>query len=285
MTKLLMGMCAVVFGMSFLIAEAEAKRMGGSRSTGIQRNVTPPPAAQPPARSAQQAAPAQQSGAAAAPGGLSRWMPMLGGLAIGGLLGSMFSGGLGGLGGILLAALLGVAIVVAVRMFLRPRAAAAPTMQFAGLGNETVAAPPPSQSAGFEAQSLAVSGSGMVPADFDTAGFLRGAKMNYIRLQVANDLGNLDEIREFTTPEMFETLQQDVVARGGRAQQTDVVSLNADLVEVATEGEMHWASVQFSGMIRETPGSAPTGFAEIWNLAKPANGSTGWLLAGIQQTH
>ena len=68
---------------------------------------------------------------------------MLGGLAIGGLLGSMFSGGLGGLGGILLAALLGIAIVVALRMVLRPRAAATPPMQFAGLGNETVAAPPP----------------------------------------------------------------------------------------------------------------------------------------------
>ena len=86
MKKLLMGVCAMVVGMSFVVAEAEAKRMGGSRSTGIQRNVTPPPAAQPPARSAQQAAPAQQPGAAAAPSGLSRWMPMLGGLAIGGLL-------------------------------------------------------------------------------------------------------------------------------------------------------------------------------------------------------
>jgi len=283
MSKLVMGVIAVLVGMTFLATEAEARRMGGSRSIGMQRNVTPPPAR--PAQSAQSAQAPKQGTAAqgATPSGLSRWMPMLGGLAIGGLLGSMFSGS--GIGGILLLALLGFIVVVALRAVLRSRPASAPPMQFAGLGNETVAAPPPSQAAGFEAPALAQSGAGSVPADFDKAGFLRGAKMNYIRLQAANDLGNLEEIREFTTAEMFETLRQDVAERGTQSQQTDVVSLNADLVAVTTEGAFHLASVQFSGMIRETPGSAPTGFAEIWNLAKPADGSTGWLLAGIQQTN
>ena len=67
--------------------------------------------------------------------------------------------------------------------------------------------------------------------------------------------------------------------------QTDVVTLNADLLEVATEGERHWASVHFSGTIRDTPGAVPASFEEVWNLVKPANGSSGWLLAGIQQMH
>lgn len=282
MNRVLLGILVLALGSMVMVTEAEAKRVGGSRSVGMQRNVTPPPA---PARPAQQAAPAQQNAAAAAPqaapGGLSRWMPMLGGLAIGGLLGSMFGGG--ALGGILIFALLAIAAVVALRLFLRPRAASTPPLQFAGLGNETVAAPPPSQAAGFDAQAQGAPA--RIPAGFDVAAFLRGAKMNYIRIQLANDLGNLEEIREFTTPEMFETLRADVVARGAEGQQTDVVSLNADLLEVVTEGDTHWASVQFSGMIRETPGSAPTGFAEVWNLAKPADGSTGWVLAGIQQTH
>ena len=74
------------------------------------------------------------------------------------------------------------------------------------------------------------------------------------------------------------------VARGD-AQHTDVVSLNADLLEVATEQDGHWASVRFSGTVRETPGAAPVGFEEVWNLVKPAQGSSGWLLAGIQQMH
>jgi predicted lipid-binding transport protein (Tim44 family) len=122
-----------------------------------------------------------------------------------------------------------------------------------------------------------------VPAGFDTVSFLRGAKMNFVKLQVANDARNLDEIREFTTPEMFEELNKDVRERGNAAQQTDVVSVDADLLEVVTDGNKHWASVRFSGLVREAPGEAPAEFAEVWNLAKPADGSSGWLLAGIQQ--
>src|SRR5262249_968121 len=154
-------------------------------------------------------------------------------------------------------------------------------VQFAGLGDETVAAPPPTQVPGVTAAPAAG-----VPADFDTAGFLRTAKMNFIKLQLANDAGQLDEIREFTTREMYEELRRDLPAGAQQtAQQTDVVALNADLLELATERGEHWAAVRFSGMVRETPGTEAVGFEEVWNLVKPANGSTGWLLAGIQQMH
>jgi len=27
----------------------------------------------------------------------------------------------------------------------------------------------------------------------------------------------------------------------------------------------------------------PESFQEVWNLSKPVNGSSGWMLAGIQQ--
>jgi predicted lipid-binding transport protein (Tim44 family) len=121
-----------------------------------------------------------------------------------------------------------------------------------------------------------------VPAGFDSAGFLRAAKLNFIKLQVANDSGRLDEIREFTTREMFDELRADIQGAG---QQTDVVALNADLLELATERDKHWASVRFSGTVRETPDTEPVGFEEVWNLVKPADGSSGWLLAGIQQMH
>ncbi|MGH8689458.1 MAG: hypothetical protein ACREUS_00375, partial [Burkholderiales bacterium] len=61
--------------------------------------------------------------------------------------------------------------------------------------------------------------------------------------------------------------------------------LEADLLELVAEGERHWASVRFSGTVREAPGADPEAFAEVWNLIKPADGSSGWLLAGIQQMH
>ena len=283
MTKWLIGLCAVVLSGVLAINEADAKgRIGGGRSLGAQRSVPNTPPAATPAKPAQQqaasnqAAPAQQ----AQPSGLSRWMPMLGGLALGGLLGSLFAGN--GMGGMLLLGLLAIAAVLAFRMFARRRTQEAPQrMQYAGLGQDTVVAPPRPQSSALQMQQAA---SGL-PAGFDAAGFLRGAKMNFAKLQVANDLGRLDDIREFTTSDMFEELKRDIEDRGAASQQTDVQGLDAQLLEVATQGDQHWASVRFSGTLREAQGTAPVDFAEVWNLVKPANGSTGWLLAGIQQMH
>jgi len=288
MKRLLFGLIASCLGAALVVGDASAAKLGGSRSMGTQRSITSAPQATPP-RQAQPAAPATTP-AAAPQSALSRWAPMLGGLAIGGLLGSMFAGsGFGGaIGSILMMALLAFAVVFVIRLLMRGRATpqAAPAggpMQYSGLGNETVAAPPPSQLAGFEAQPASLAAN--IPAGFDAEGFLRQAKLSYIRMQTANDTGNLADLREFTTPEMFEPLKADIDARGGAKQFTDVVTLNADLLEVVTEGDKHWASVRFSGLVREVPGQAPASFEEVWNLAKPADGSTGWLLAGIQQMH
>src|SRR6185436_14514026 len=98
---------------------------------------------------------------------------------------------------------------------------------------------------GFDASAVPAPGApaASVPAGFDVAGFLRGAKLNYMKLQIANDQGNLDELREFTTDDLFEEFKKDVQARGNAKQQTDVLALNADLLEVVTEGDKHWASV------------------------------------------
>ena len=122
-----------------------------------------------------------------------------------------------------------------------------------------------------------------IPAGFDTEGFLRQAKLNFVKLQAVHDSGKLGELREFTSDAMFASIKQDLLQHGGVGQQTDVVTLNAELLEALTEGDTHWASVRFSGMIRETPESQPEAFQEIWNLAKPVSGATGWVLAGIQQ--
>ena len=271
MRKWLLGMCVAFLGVAVIATDADARRLGGGRSIGAQRSVTPPPA-----KAAPQAVP-QNQGAQPAPQP-SRWGGLggiLGGLALGGLLGYLF-GGNGLLGLFVLAALAFVAVALirafAARRHERPRA-----VQLAGYGEETVAAPPPSQSA-----QIAMSAGAPLPAGFDTASFLRTAKMNFIKLQLANDAGRLDEIREFTTREMYDELRRDMPAA---AQQTDVVALNADLLELASEKNGHWAAVRFSGMVRETPGTEPVGFEEVWNLVKPADGSSGWLLAGIQQMH
>jgi predicted lipid-binding transport protein (Tim44 family) len=269
--------------------DAEARRLGGGRTVGTQRNVTAPPA-QTPAKPAQQAAPAQQgtqaapaqqgAPAAAAQTG-NRWLPILGGLALGGMLGYLFGGS--GLLGILVIAALAILAVVVVRALLarRRQEQVMQPVQYAGM-RETVNVP--MQSAAQSAAPVTVGSSASIPAGFDAAGFLRAAKMNFLKLQQANDAGRLDEIREFTTDELYEELRKSGFGREA-GQATDVAALQADLLEFATEGNQHWASVRFSGTVRETPRGESEQFAEVWNLVKPADGSSGWLLAGIQQMH
>ncbi len=265
MGKWLLAASVALIGATLVINDADARRLGGGRSLGAQRNVTAPPAKQ---AQPQQAQPQQQ-----APQG-NRWAGILGGLAIGGLLGYLFGGN--GLVGLLLVALLAVGIGLALRAAMRRKEEARP-VQLAGMGNETVSAQPLPQAALPAARNAAL----QVPAGFDMTGFLRTAKMQFIRLQAANDSGRMDEIREFTTPGMYEELRAD--AQPG--QRTDVIALNADLLELAREKDNYWASVRFSGTVREEQGAEPVGFEEVWNLVKPADGSSGWLLAGIQQMH
>jgi predicted lipid-binding transport protein (Tim44 family) len=183
-----------------------------------------------------------------------------------------------GLSTLLLIALAVLAAVFAMRA-VRRREAPPQHVQLAGIGPERLAVPERPASIG------ALHAPSALPAGFDAAGFLRAAKTNFVKLQLANDAGKLEEIREFTTDEMFDELRKDVLARPSQPQQTDVMSLNADLLEVATEQDSHWASVRFSGLVRETPGAEPVGFEEVWNLVRPVRGSSGWLLAGIQQMH
>ena len=284
MRKGLIGLAALVLCGMLATEAADAARLGGARSSGVQRSVPKTPPAATPAKPAQQAAPNQAApnqaapAAQAQPSGLARWMPMLGGLALGGLLGYLFAGN--GLGGILLLVLLGVGAVLLFRMFARRGAQSPQPIQYAGMNQGSTVAPPPA-----EAPGAVMSSAARFPGGFDAASFLRGAKMNFVKLQLANDQGKLDDIREFTTDEMFEALERDVIERRGAGQQTNIESLDAQVVDFATEGAQHWVSVRFSGRVREAAEADPVDFAEVWNLVKPADGSSGWLLAGIQQMH
>ncbi len=254
----------------FAPEDAQARRLGGARSFGVQRPVPP---------QAQKVAPAPQQGAQqAAPG--NRWLGPLAGLAAGLGLGWLLSqGGFGGLLAAALVALLaGFAVFALLRLFARPRAQPA-LVQYAGLGRETVATPPPSPVSAAVAQAPAAQSG--IPAGFDSEAFLRQAKLNFIRLQEANDRHDLDSLREVTTDQMYDAIIADL-APGNPAQHTDVVNLNASLLELATEGDKHWASVRFHGTLREEDGEAAP-FEEVWHLQKPLSGRSGWLLAGIQQ--
>ncbi|MGH8786613.1 MAG: Tim44 domain-containing protein [Cupriavidus necator] len=314
---------AIAFGMVF---DANAKRMGGSRSVGkqsesvTQRQQAPQPTSptQQAQQPAQQAAPATAgaAGAAAAAAPKRNWGGILGGIAAGLGIGWLLSHfGLGGaalsfLSNLILIALVAFAAIWLIRKF---RGGSKRTQQpaYAGAGNvpnlDRNAEPmlresAPSVSPSVTPSTSPASGTVMpaaagaavaagavaqqpwgVPADFDTEAFLRNAKVHFVRLQAAWDAGNLDDIREFTTPEMFAEIKMDLAERGAEVNKTDVVTLEAQLLGIESAAAQHIASVRFSGMIREKAAEAAQPFGEVWNLAKPASGTGGWLLAGIQQ--
>ena len=293
MKRFFIAVCVLALGAALTIDSSEAARLGGGRSLGAQRSAPMQRQAQP-AAPAQAAKPAQPAPAAPAPAAGNRWLGPIAGLAAGLGLGWLIGqGGLGGMiGSVMMMLLVAFAAMALFRWFARRNTEATAPVQYAGigagtgtgLGNETVAAPPPSQMPSAEAgPDFRSQFQPQIPVGFDAGGFLKQAKLNFVRLQEANDRGNVDALREITTEDMYAELKLDLLERAGRTQQTDVVTLTASLLEVVTEGNLHWASVRFAGSIRETPNTAPVAFEEVWHLQKPADGKTGWLLAGIQQ--
>jgi len=140
----------------------------------------------------------------------------------------------------------------------------------------------PGSVASLNGHAAATPTTSILPSGFDAEAFVRQAKVNFLRLQAANDAGNLDDIREFTSPEMYAEIKLDIDERHGATQRTEVVTLNADVLEASEEGHRQIVSVRFHGMLREDSEQA-TPFDETWHLSRPADASRGWVVAGIQQ--
>jgi predicted lipid-binding transport protein (Tim44 family) len=121
-----------------------------------------------------------------------------------------------------------------------------------------------------------------VPAAFDAEGFTRTAKMIFIRLQAANDTADLDDLRRFTTPELFASIRLDIQDRGDKPQTTDVVKVDAEVLDVVNEADRQVVSVRFHGQVIEEKGAAPSAFNEVWHLVKPHDDSHAWAIAGIE---
>ena len=281
MKKLFLAFFVSIMALGLSVGQAEAARLGGGKSVGMQRQSVAPT----PARQATAAPAAPAAAPAAAP--KRNWLGPLAGLAAGlGIAALLSHFGMGeGMGNILMIGLLVMAAVFIFKMLFRRNSSNAPEpMQYAGNLNTGVVPPSPSESYSGSSAPALVAQPMSLPEGFDTEAFLRIAKLNFIRLQAANDAKNLDDIREFVSPEMFAEISIQIGERGSAPQQTDVVTLNSELVEVTTEANRHIASVRFSGMIREEIERAAVPFDELWHLSKPVDDSKGWSIAGIQQT-
>jgi predicted lipid-binding transport protein (Tim44 family) len=281
----------LALGLTLATGDAEAKRLGGGKSSGMQRESVSADRSASPAAAPNAAAP----GAAAAAQPKRSWAGPLAGLAAGLGLAALASYlGFGEeLASLLMIGLLVMAVMVVVGLIMRKRAAARTSagsggLQYAAAGAER-SAPRPAFDSPLHPAAASGSGAagtgGSIPADFDSEGFVRNAKVSFIRLQAANDAGNLDDIREFTTPEMFAELRMSLSERGNATQETDVLSIDAQVLDVAEEASRYVVSVRFTGLVREERGAPEGPVDEIWHMVKPRDGRSGWVLAGIQQAH
>ena len=192
---------SLMFALALALVSGEsdaAKRFGGGNNVGKQRAAPTQKEATPaPAQAPAQAAPATPGALAPKPSFMSRWGGMLAGLGIGVLLASMFGAQMGPIIGMILMVLAAAAVAFLLyRMFAGRRAPATSpatspgsSPQFAGIGSRVASPAAP--------EVHATSGGATVPRiaaakpSFDVEPFLRVAKTSFIRLQAANDAGDL----------------------------------------------------------------------------------------------
>jgi predicted lipid-binding transport protein (Tim44 family) len=280
--KQLLSFIIALAGLSLVAVDAEAaRRLGGGKNLGMQRSAPAPQKAAPSTPAQQQQPQAAPATPAPQPSGLQKWLGPLAGLALGAGLAALFlnNGMAGLLAGLLVIGLIVAAVAFAARVLLRGRVAQRP-LQYAGVpGMEPPLAALPG-SAG--ANSVAATTSRW-PADFNTGDFTRHARLNFVKLQEAHDRRDLSTMRDFLAPELYREIEADIRAADEAPSRTEVLTLEAEVLDVVEEAGSYVVGVRFSGLIREADGQ-PEPFNEIWHLVKPVAGrSSGWLVAGIQQ--
>lgn len=296
-----------------VMSDADAKRFGGGSSFGgrssysapYQRSVTPP------ARPAQQQATTPTQAPNPAMPNRSGLMGMLGGLALGGLLGSLFHGG--GFQGINFLDILifgGIAFLLyklfaakkagsiqqpayhrtADNSYQEPASYQEPQSNQAGpagfntdilFGNKNKAGVPEPSSQPVQQDTNVVAA--VIPAGFDQKAFLDGAKIAFANLQKAWDERDLAEIRGLTTDKVFAEIQ-DQLKSSTAENHTEILKLEAELLEVREVGSELEAVVLFDSIMREDKDAQAAQVREVWHFIKPkVSVQPKWYLDGIQQ--
>jgi predicted lipid-binding transport protein (Tim44 family) len=257
---------------------ADAKRMGGGGSFGSKPSYSKPasPAKDSPSM-ARQAAPNTPSRF----GGLGG---MFGGLLMGGLLGSMlFGGGFAG-PGMLDILLLAVGGFLLFKFVKSRRAATANSAPYAYAGGDEPRQAPAQGGWGFQRFEQQAPQGPVLPHGLDEQEFLSGAKALYTRLQASWDRRDLDDIRQFTSPEVHAEIASQAALDPGPGR-TEILMVEARVLEARTVGSETVISVLFDAMLREDDANAPAEqIREVWHIRRDEKASAPqWTLEGIQQ--
>ena len=285
------------------MSDADAKRFGGGSSFGGRSSYSAPykRSAIPPTRSAsQQQASAQNQAARQGMANRGGLMGLLGGLALGGLLGSLFFGGafesinfmdilvFGGVAYLLyklFAAKTGASQRPVYDRTTNDYEESQPTQSNpAGFNTDVLFNKDKKQSAGQNFQQNADFNETIgIPEGFDQQAFLSGAKIAFTTLQKAWDDRDLAEIRGLSTDKVFAEIQDQLKA-STTENHTDILKLDAELLEVREIGSELEAVVLFDAIMREDVNAQADQIREVWHFVKPKISiQPKWLLDGIQQ--
>jgi len=253
---MLICLAAALMGTVPLARAAGAPLAGGVETAGFVR-----PAAAAPRVAAAHAAPQRGS-----------WIAALGGFALGGLVGVVFGGGsFGGVASfVVIAALIGYAGFTLYRLS-RYESRSAPA-SLAELG------------ALVSVRAPAASPTPRPDADTARETVLAAARLGFVKLQLADELGEPGPLRALTTAEMFAEL---ATQRAGRTQAhpgSEIVGLRAELLAFAGAEGAREARVLLSGTRRDAGGAAPAPFRQTWRLVQSRDDAQRWLLAQVEPT-
>ena len=125
----------------------------------------------------------------------------------------------------------------------------------------------------------------ILPASLDREALLEVLRSRFVALQAAWDAGDTEVVRALTTPGMFDELRAErtrCARTDAPAVRTEVVTLNADLIGYEEWPEACVASVEFTGLIRESAEAGAVPFRELWLLTQSKPGRGDWCLARHQ---
>jgi predicted lipid-binding transport protein (Tim44 family) len=235
---------------------------------------------------------------------------MMRGLLLGGLIGLLVGQGFGGLAGmfgfLLQALLIGGAIMLAIRFF-RSQSARGPAPALAGAGNAEASrfenrATEQQQTAGsFTIPGFGGGSGGSSPAAGSEEITLAQTDLDAFQqllTDVQEAFGREDHaaLRRATTPEMVSYLSEELAdnaQKGLRNEVSDITLLQADIAESWREDDRDYATAALryesrdvmreraNGKVVEGDEDHPTETTELWTFTRQ-NGSS-WKLSAIQQ--
>lgn len=117
---------------------------------------------------------------------------------------------------------------------------------------------------------------------FDHAAFVNGSREHYRKLQGAWNHNELETIREYVSPGLFDDLSAERAKLEGE-QHTDVMYVDAEIVRADHNATSAQLSLQFSGRYRDAAEGVEEDITDVWHLERDlTQPNAPWLIVGIQ---